>query len=258
MSEQEPLDPREAHRQRRMAFMAHVEELRVRLMRIVIGVLVGTLVGLLFVNKAMAFILSPMGDVRPVALHPTESIVVYFRVGLLFGLVLAMPYILFELLGFITPGLTKSEKRILLVSVVAIGLFFALGVAFAGMVMLPLAIGYLQGFMSNLVAPTYSIDGYIGFVTTVMFSTGLIFETPLLLAVLARLGVVTSRQLAKNRRFALLVIAVLAAVVTPTPDIFNMMLVMAPLLVLFEIGVILAWFAGRARQRSLAAAGMEV
>jgi sec-independent protein translocase protein TatC len=246
---------REAH-EKRMRFWAHLEELRQRLMRVVIALVVGTGVSLFFVNQALLFLLSPMGDLRPVALHPTESIVVYFRVALLAGVVLSMPYILYQFLGFIVPGLTKDERRILLTSVFGIGFFFALGVVFAGGVMLPLAIGYLQNFMDELVQPTYSIEGYISFVTTVMFSSGMIFETPLLLALLARLGLVTSKQLSKGRRYALLAIAIIAAIITPTPDVFNMLLVMAPLLVLYELGIVLAWFAGRARQKSLAEIGV--
>jgi len=247
---------RKTHREKRMRFWAHMEDLRQRLMRVVIALVVGTGLSLFFVNRVMTFLLSPMGDNRPVALHPTESIVVYFRVALLAGVVLAMPYMLYQLLGFIVPGLTRSERRILLTSVLGIGFFFALGVAFAGGVMLPLAIGYLQNFMDDLVQPTYSIDGYISFVTTVMFSSGVIFETPLLLALLARLGLVNAKQLSKGRRYSLLAIAIIAAVITPTPDVFNMLLVMGPLLVLYELGIVLAWFAGRARQRSLAEVGV--
>jgi len=88
-----------------------------------------------------------------------------------------------------------------------------------------------------------------------MISSGVVFETPLLLALLARMGLVTSKQLSKGRRIALVAIAIIAAIITPTPDMFNMLLVMAPLLVLYELGIVMAWFAGRARQRALAHTG---
>ena len=173
-------------------------------------------------------------------------------IALLLGVVVAMPVMVYQVLSFFVPALTRSERRVLLTSVFGVGAFFALGVAFAGGVMLPLAINYLQSFMDELVQPTYSIDGYISFVTTVMLSSGMIFETPLLLALIARMGLVTSKQLAKGRRFALVAIAIIAAIITPTPDVFNMLLVMAPLLVLYELGIVLAWFAGRSRQKALA------
>ena len=108
--------------------------------------------------------------------------------------------------------------------------------------------------MADIVEPTYSIDGYVSFVTTIMISSGVVFETPLVLALLARLGIVTSKKLAKGRRFALLGSAIIAAVITPTPDAFNMLLVMMPLTVLYEVGIVFAWIAGRSRQKALAAA----
>jgi len=240
----------------RMKFWEHVEEFRHRLMRIVFALAIGFGISLAFTNRAMEFLLFQMSSVRPIALHPTETIVVYFRVAMILGLVLVMPYILYQLLGFFLPGMTRNERRILLTSVFGIGFFFALGVVFAGMVMIPLAVNYLQGFMSDLVQQTYSIDGYISFVTTIMFSSGMIFETPLLLALIARLGLVTAKQLAKGRRYALVGIALLAALVTPTPDAFNMLLVMAPLVVLYELGILLAWFAERARRKALASAAV--
>jgi len=235
----------------RMKFWEHVEEFRHRLFKVIIALVITFGISLAFTNQALDFLLFQMSSVQPIALHPTETIVVYFRVAMILGFVLAMPYILYQVLGFFTQGMTRKERRILLGSVIGIGFFFALGVAFAGMVMIPLAVTYLQGFMSDLVQQTYSIDGYISFVTTIMFSAGMIFETPLLLALIARLGLVTTKQLSKGRRYALVGIAVLAALVTPTPDAFNMMLVMVPLLVLYELGIVLAWFAERARRKAL-------
>jgi len=247
----------EGHRQKqfeqRMRFWEHIEEFRSRLLRVIIALVVAFGISLTFTNQVLEFLLFQMSSVRPIALHPTETIVVYFRVAMMLGVVLIMPYILYQVLGFFLPGMTRKERRILLSSVFGIGFFFALGVAFAGMVMIPLSVNYLQTFMGDIVQQTYSIDGYISFVTTIMFSSGMIFETPLLLALIARLGLVTTKQLSKGRRYALVGIAVLAALITPTPDAFNMLLVMAPLLVLYELGIVLAWFAERARKKALAA-----
>jgi sec-independent protein translocase protein TatC len=106
--------------------------------------------------------------------------------------------------------------------------------------MLPFAIKYLQGFMSDIIRPTYSIDSYITFVTSLLFWVGVTFETPLIIFFLAKIGVVTPAFLSKNRKFAILLIAVLAAVITPTPDPFNMTIVMIPLILLYGIGEILA------------------
>ncbi|MBT3239526.1 MAG: twin-arginine translocase subunit TatC [Chloroflexi bacterium] len=251
-------DPREKRRLRMMSFWKHLEEFRKTLTRIVIGVVIGTVIAVFFTNDALGLIIQPLDGIKPVALHPTESFVVYFRVALILGVVVSMPWIVLQLFAYFIPAMTKSERRIMIASVFAIGVFFALGVAFSAMVMVPLAVGYLSKFNAELVQHTYSIDSYTSFVVAMMFSVGLVFETPLVLALLARLGVVTSRVLAKSRRYAMLIFAILAAVITPTPDAFNMLITMAPLLVLYELGIILAWFAGRARKKALATAGIEV
>ncbi len=246
----------EGLRQRRMAFWSHLEELRKRLLRAVIGLVIAAAGAMVITPEVLKLLLVPMGTIRPVALHPTETFVVYFRVSLLLGTVIALPYILYQLLAFIVPGLTRSERSALYQGIVGISLFFTLGVLFAALILVPLAVGYLQGFMDELVQPTYSVSEYISFVTTLMLSSGLVFETPLALALLARLGFVTARQLAKGRRWALVAIAVIAAAITPTPDAFNMLLTMAPLLVLYEVGIGMAWLAGRKRQKALAMAGI--
>lgn len=245
-------------RKARMVFWNHLEALRSRLLKAVVGVVIGMLISLSFTNPVLAILLSPMGDAKPVALHPTEMFVVFFRIAMLLGVTISMPWILFQLLIYFVPALEKKERRIVFVSVLAIGLFFVGGVAFSGYVMIPLSVGYLSSFNADLVTHSYSINNYISFVTTMMFSVGLVFETPLILGLLARIGIVTASMLAKARRYSLVLFAVLAAIITPTPDAFNMMIVMIPLLVLYEVGIVLAWFAGRARRRALVAAGLEV
>ena len=105
---------RAERKQRRMKFWSHIEELRAHLLRMVIALVLGTAVSLAFVNRLLEFLLLPMGDIRPVSLHPTESIVVYFRLALMLGVVIALPVILYQLLSFIVPGLTKKERRMLI------------------------------------------------------------------------------------------------------------------------------------------------
>ena len=226
--------------QQELTLLQHLVEFRDRLVRAAIALVVTTLFSLIFARRALQLLIAPTGGSQPVALHPTENIVIYFKVALILGLVLAMPVIIYQFIRFIVPGLTPQEQRYLYVVVPGATVSFALGVAFAGLVMLPFSIHYLQGFMSDLIKPTYSIDRYISFVTTVLFWVGLSFETPLVIFFLAKMGVVNAQLLSRNRKYAILVVAVLAAVITPTPDPFNMLIVMAPLIVLYEIGVLLA------------------
>ncbi len=223
-----------------MTILEHLAELRTRLVRATIALIITTLASVFFTPWLLEFLTRPMGNRHPVALHPTETIIVYFKIALISGLVLAMPVIIYEFLMFVMPGLTPKEKKFVLIIVPAASILYALGVAFAGLVMLPFAIKYLQGFLASVITPTYSIDKYISFVTTILFWTGVIFETPLIMAFLARMGVISPKQLSGGRRYAIVLIAIVAAVITPTPDPVNMSIVMVPLILLYEFGIILA------------------
>lgn len=228
----------------RMTLFSHLGELRDRLIKAFAALLVATLVSLfLFTPRLFQIVIQPMEPNVPVALRPTETIIVYFKLALIIGLIVAMPVIVYQLVRFIAPGLTPRERRYLYFLLPGATFSFAVGVAFSSLVMLPFAIKYLQGFMSDVVRPTYSIDSYISFVTGMLFWVGVTFETPLIIFFLAKLGIVTPAFLAKNRKYALLLIAVLAAVITPTPDPFNMLIVMVPLFGLYGIGELLARFA---------------
>jgi len=231
---------RKMAKQQEMTLLGHLHELRDRLVKTAIALVVTTLFGLIFARQALELLIAPTGEHQPVALHPTESMISYFKVAFILGIVLAMPVIIYQVVRFVMPGLTPQENRYLYVLVPGATISFAVGVAFAGLVMLPFSIRYLQGFQSDLIEPTYSIDRYISFVTAVLFWVGLSFETPLIIFFLAKMGVIDVGLLTRSRKYAILIVAILAAVITPTPDPFNMLIVMAPLILLYEVGVLLA------------------
>ena len=166
------------------------------------------------------------------------------------GAAFSMPFILYQIIRFILPGLMPNEKRYLYLMLPGVGLCFIAGVAFASLIMLPTAIQFLQGFLDQLVENNWTLESYISFVTRVMFWMGIVFQTPLLIFLLAKLGLVSPKSLARNRKYAVLACAVIAAIVTPTPDPVNMMIVMLPLYVLFEIGIVLARLAQVGRKET--------
>lgn len=220
-----------------MTIIEHLEELRERLIKSLIALAATTLLSLAFSSRLVKIIMVPAGDVRPVFLRPTEGVLTYFRVALLAGVALALPIIAYQIAQFVLPGLQATERRYLFLLLPGAVLSFVAGAAFSYFFMLPASLGFLANFGSDIAEANWAIGEYIAFVTNLMFWTGVIFEAPLLAFFLAKLGVVTPQMLATNRKYALLVSAVLAAVITPTPDPFNMMLVMTPLVVLFEISV---------------------
>jgi len=225
---------------KQFTIMEHLEELRDRLIKSAIAVTVTTLFSFVFAKQFLQLLIAPMGDTPPVSSTPTTNIVVFTKVALISGVALAMPVLVYQLIGFIAPGLTRREKRYLYLILPGATLSFVAGIAFAYFVMLPMAIPFLKGFLGDIVQPNWFVDKYISFITSLLFWVGLSFETPLLIFFLAKLGIVTPVVLSRNRKYAVLVIAVLSAVITPTPDPFNMILVMAPLILLYEIGILLA------------------
>jgi sec-independent protein translocase protein TatC len=238
--------------QNSMSFLNHLGELRIRLAKSVIALLIASLACFFIAKPTLLFLLSPMGEYPVIAPRPTTSIGIFMRVALISGLIVATPLITYQLLCFITPGLTRKERRSLYWIIPGITISFLVGAAFAFFVMVPAAIPFLLGFLSDIVQPTWMVDEYIPFVLSLVFWVGISFELPLVCYFLARLGIITSKQLLKGWRFAMVGIAILAAAITPTPDPFNMMLVMIPLLLLYVLGVFLAWIAGRQLRKKLA------
>jgi sec-independent protein translocase protein TatC len=233
---------------RQMTILEHLVELRGRLVKAVLALIVTTSISLLFTRRFLALLTAPMGDNLPQAISPTETIVIYFKVALIGGLILAMPVIVYQLISFIVPGLYPHERRYLRVIVPAASVLFAAGVAFAYFVMLPAAIPFLLNFMGDIIRQQWTIERYMSLVTGLMFWVGVIFETPLVVAFLAYLGVVSPGMLWKNFRYAMVVIAIIAAVATPTPDPINMALLMLPLVLLYLLSILLALFTYRRRE----------
>ncbi len=223
-----------------MGILQHIEELRQRLIRAIIALAIGVVAGTFLAPPILKMLVAPLGDQVPIAISPTEAPAVFFKVAVLIGFVIAMPVIMYQLFQFAAPGLKPHERRYVLIGAPAASLSFAVGVIFAAKVLLPAALPFLQGFLSGIVEQRYSIDYYVSFVSNVLLWAGLVFETPLVMYFLAKLGVVTPRGFAKARRVVIIGAAAGAAIITPTTDPVNMLLVMVPFMLLYELGILLA------------------
>jgi sec-independent protein translocase protein TatC len=225
---------------RRMTIFEHLDELRGRLIKSVIALMVATLFSLIFTSRFLKILIAPMGNLQPIFLRPTEMIITYFQVSLISGVALAMPVIIYQFVLFILPALKPNERRYLYIIVPGATISFVVGLLFTYFAILPFAVRYLLTFGGNIARAQWTIGEYIGFVTTLLLWIGLAFETPLVIFFLAKLGIITPAMLSHYRKYAILAIAVIAAVITPPPDPFNMMRVMVPLLILYEAGALLA------------------
>jgi sec-independent protein translocase protein TatC len=243
---------------RPMTILEHLQELRTRLIWCCAGLVIGVSVGLVFTNPFLDVLVAPVKHIPPRAdgsrvelifTDPLESFTVYFKVGLLGGLILAMPVFVYEALMFVLPGLTPQEQRWVLPIVGGVFACFIIGVLFAYYVTLPPAATFLLTFNDTRVKAFINIGKYINFATRLLFWVGVTFETPLVILALARFGVITGRQLLGWWRYVIVLMFVVAAVVTPTPDPLTQTLVAVPLLLLYFIGVGLAFLFGRDQRR---------
>jgi sec-independent protein translocase protein TatC len=228
-----------------MTLLDHVRELRDRLFKAVIALALGAAVGLAFSERIIQILLEPYGARQLLVTSPTSSLTNVFTVSLTVGAILALPFILYQILAFIFPGLLPSEKKWILLGLPFGFILFVFGATFAFFVMLPAAVSFLTGIFPTVFKYDLTPDEYIPFVAGVMFWMGVAFEMPLIIFILAKANVVNARVLQRNWRWAVVIVAIIAALITPTPDPINMSIVMVPLLLLYAFSIFMAKIARR-------------
>ena len=234
----------------KVSILGHLNELRSRFIKSLIALVVGTGVSAVFTFRVLEFLKGPAGDTPLVYIDPTEFITTYFKVALLGGFILAMPVVLYQMIMFAAPGLTPREKRYVLVSVPGIILSFAAGVVFAWFVLIPPALNFLLNFGGDVAEANIRIGRYINLILALTLWVGLSFQTPLVMTLLSRLGVVKPASFAKRRKMAIVGAFIAAAVFTPTFDPVNQTLLASPIIVLYEIGIWLSKLANRRRVKA--------
>jgi sec-independent protein translocase protein TatC len=226
-----------------MALVEHLRELRDRLIKVVLGVILTTSFSFLFINQLMQLFLNLLPkapNIHVQVFEPAEAFTSYFKVALTFGIVLAMPLIVYQLFRFLAPGLTGKERRWLLLSLPMITLFFLAGVVFCYTLVLPSALNFLLNFGSHDIEQNQRLSSFIGFVTNFMLAVGITFELPPVMFLLAKLGVVSAKRMSGARRFVIVIAFIVAAVITPTPDPVNQTIVALPIYLLYELGLLFA------------------
>jgi len=231
-------------RDKELSLMQHLGELRTRLMVASFAVLVTTAFSFVFATQIIEILKAPSGVARLVALSPTENFTTYMRVSLFSGLALAMPVLLYEVYAYVDPALRPNERRFLLTLGPFALLLFVGGMAFCYFVLLPSSIQFLINFGSQVIENQLRASEYISFVTTFILAMGLVFEIPIIIFGLTRIGILKRSWLAKQRRYVVLLVFVVGAIITPTPDPFNQTIVAVPMYLLFELGLLLARFGG--------------
>jgi len=232
------------------ALLPHINALRKHLLRAVLAIVITTAISFLFVREILSYLAAPLagGISELIAIDVTENIGTVMRVTLLSGFTIALPYVVFEIWLFIAPALRVGSRIKGLIAIPVAILLFIGGMAFAFFVLLPTALPFLFNFMGLTTQPRPS--SYYNFVTLIMFWLGVTFEFPLVIFLMASLGMIKAKTLASQWKLAIVIIAVLAASITPTIDPVNMGIVMAPMIVLYFISIGLAYIAQRNRKIS--------
>jgi sec-independent protein translocase protein TatC len=232
----------------KMSFFDHLAELRSRIIWSLIPAGVGLAVALYFTDRIMTFLQRPLAKLKspPVFLSPTEYFWTYMKVAMIAGLFIAMPVVLWNVWAFVAPGLHKHEKKYAAPFVIIGSLLFLLGGAFALLVVVPFAVQFLVNFgMEKGAQPMISIASYTDFIIKFTLAFGIVFELPVIITLLSMLGIVTPKFLSRNRKYAILINFIIAAVLTPTPDVINQSLMAGPLCILYELGIISARIFGK-------------
>lgn len=226
-----------------MSLLEHLEELRRRLIVCLVAVGVATVVGFVFSEQLMQWLLRLVAEIPGItiqAIEIPEKFATSLRLSLIVGIALAMPVIVYQVWRFLRPGLLPEERIYLRIGLPLIILFFAGGVTFSYFLALPAALSFLLRFGPEQVATQPQLEPFLSFVATLLLWSGISFEMPIFLFFLSKIHVVDWRRLSKWRKYAFLAICIVAAVITPTPDPVNMMVIAAPLYLLYEIGILLA------------------
>jgi sec-independent protein translocase protein TatC len=234
----------------KMSFLEHLDELRKRLMWAIGALFAGFLIALFFIDTIFGFIMRPLAATLPagrkmIYTEPTEAFMLQLKVAALAGVVIAAPAVMWQLWLFIAPGLYRREKRLALPFIVSTSLLFVAGAAFNHYVVFPIAFTFLGSFTKDYMEFMPRITPVFSLYSQLLLAFGIIFQMPVLVFTLARLGLVTAGFLWKNTKYAVLIIFVISAVITPTSDVVTQTLMAAPMLVLYVVSIGIAWVFGK-------------
>lgn len=235
--------------EQKLPLTSHLQELRKRLVLSFIAVGVGFVICYAFSQPLFDILSQPLLRMMPsgstlIFTSVAEAFFTYMKVAFIAGIILASPFVLFQVWAFVAPGLYRHEKRYVIPFVAAGSFFFVLGILFAYFVAIPVGFKFLLGYATDFIKPMPSMKEYLSFSIKFLLAFGLVFEFPVVLVLLARIGVVNAKTMARHRKYAILLIFIFAAVMTP-PDIISQLLMALPLMGLYELSIILSRIFGK-------------
>src|ERR1041384_3125028 len=249
-------DEEEDDGEAKMSFLEHLDELRKRIIWSAVSIGIGFAIAFLFIQQLFDFVMKPLAAGLPKGQHliytePTEAFVLYIQIAAIAGLVLALPLVMTQVWLFIAPGLYAHEKRMAIPFVVLSSIFFVLGAAFSHYVVFPLTWKFFVSFTSDYLTFMPRIEPAFALYIKMVLAFGLVFQMPTIVLFLARMGVVTAGFLWKHTKYALLLIVIISAVVTPDGGGVSLVAMSVPLFFLYLFSIALAWIFGKKRDKEL-------
>ncbi len=222
-----------------LTLVEHLTELRKRLIYSSLVLIVSILVSYNFSEMIVKYIIDIAPSINFVFIAPAELLMSYIKIAVISGFVVSAPFLILQIWLFVSPGLTKSEKRTIAVSLFAGGIFFIAGVVFAFLIILPIMLQFFMGFQIEEIEEMISFSYYLTFVINTLLSFGIIFELPIIMVILTKFHIISVSFIKKNRKYTILIIFIVAAILTP-PEVLTQILLAGPMILLFEVGVFFA------------------
>ena len=234
-----------------MSFSDHLEELRQRILNSVYAILISIFASFLVIKPLISFLEIPARNIHLLQIAPGEFLLVAVKVAGYSGLIVSIPYIFYQIILFISPGLTKKEKSLILPAVFGSGLLFFIGLIFSWWILVPAAINFFINFGADIVEPSWSIERYFDFVLLLMSSTAVAFQLPVLQFILGSLGIISTNKMISNWKIVVISSSILSAVITPSTDPLTMSLLSISIIFLFFIGTGLTYISENLKSKTL-------
>lgn len=223
----------------KLTLTEHLGELRKRLIISFMAIIICAFAAYRYMDKIIDIITRPAGELEFIYLSPPELFMAYIKISLVLGLIISSPIVLLQIWGFVKPGLKKKEKKYVVFALSMGTIFLLMGVVFAYYIIVPMTIKFFTGVSVDRITPSFSFANYISFVSSLLLSFGLVFELPLLIILLTQLGLVAPKTLRKYRKFIILIIFIVSAILTP-PDVVSQVLMAIPMVLLYEFSVMVS------------------
>lgn len=226
-------------KEKKLTLTGHLEELRKRIIISAIFFILSASLSFTFAETIIRDMIEVGKDIEFVFISPSELLMVNVRIAIIGGFLLSSPFLITQIWMFVSPGLTNKEKRLIASAIGLGGMFFALGVLFSYFIVIPTMLIFFMGFQLDVVQPMISFNNYLGFIVNTVIAFGIIFELPIVMILLTKFGIVKIEFIKKNRKYIILAIFIVAAIITP-PDVISQLLMALPMIVLTEIGILLS------------------